>query len=246
MKGRSLFVVVIIVLLLLFAFNFENKQTLASDQKLAHGAGTLPHLTSALTLSLGFQILTPYLYSLQYDIGLGNRVQLGLSTSIWPSTLLVDIHSMFNVLKTAKDSDFLSLYLNPCIGGSSIGRIYAYYISHIDYRYLGCSSGVAYEHRFGSKRHFGLYTKAGVLVLKEYKPGKFRESNADFGFEGMVGFQALIGDRFSIAVEPELFIGPYDLYWAGLGGKLAFTLSSQCRSEIKTGNRTYFDFIPMK
>jgi len=227
MKTRSLFVCVTIVLLLLLFTIFENKQALASDQKLAHGAGTLPHLTSALTLSLGFQILTPQLYSLQYDIGLGNSVQLGLSTCTWPSTLLVEIHSMFNVLKTANDSDFLSLYLNPGIGSTGIGPLYVapdlYNDSYTDYRYLGFSFGVAYEHRFGSKRRVGLYTKIGVLVLKGYELGKFRESNVDFGYGGMVGFQALIGERFSITVEPELLFSSYVLYWEILGGKIALT-----------------------
>ena len=57
------------------------RQAFASDQKLVHGAGTLPHLTSAFTLSVGGEMPTPLVYALRYDIGLGNRVQLGLSGS---------------------------------------------------------------------------------------------------------------------------------------------------------------------
>ncbi len=42
----------------------------ASDQKLVNGAGTLPHLTSAVTLNSGIEMPSPILSALQFDIGL--------------------------------------------------------------------------------------------------------------------------------------------------------------------------------
>jgi hypothetical protein len=117
LKNKSLIAGVIIVLLLLpLTFIYENKSAFASDQKLAHGAGTLPHLTRAFAFEWGFEFPTPLPLALRFDIGLGNRVQLGFSFGGFPFVVhSVEIHSMFNILKTARDSDFFSLYLNPGI-----------------------------------------------------------------------------------------------------------------------------------
>ncbi len=189
-------------LFLFLAFFIISGQTLASDQKLAHGAGTLPHRTNAITLSVGLEIPTPIGYALQYDIGLGNRVQLGLSVSVWGFFNPIEINSMFNVLKTANDSDFLSLYLNPSFG---IGWP----------AFIVLRTGIAYEHRFGDKRQFGLYTKIGVLMRLHLDLIPFLDCR--------VGFQALLGKRFSITLEPMLLLDP--LYPEALipGGKVALT-----------------------
>ncbi len=107
---------------------------------------------------------------------------------------------MFNFLKTANDSDFLSLYLNL---GISIGSVFGPFPPIL-------RTGIAYEHRFGDKRRFGLYTKIGVSVVP-------------FSLEGRVGFQALLGKRFSIALEPWLWwISPPDPLLIP-GGKVALT-----------------------
>jgi hypothetical protein len=216
---------IITVLLLLFTSICENKQALASDQKLAHGAGTLPHLTSAITLSLGAQEPTPYGYSLRYDIGLGNRVQMGLSTMYSSRySFSVEIHSMFNVFKTDRDSDFLSLYINPSITRRRIGTYYVSYYGapYTSYRYFGLNSGIVYEHRFGSKRRIGLFIKAGVLVLIEHGDSQLRAGYDNVMIDSRIGFQALLGKRFSITLEPELLFLVHDP-WPKLMGKVAFT-----------------------
>jgi hypothetical protein len=225
MKTRSLFVGVIIALLLLFALNVKNKQALASDQKLAHGAGTLPHLTNAITLSLGAQEPTPYGYSLRYDIGLGKRVQLGLSTMYFSrSSFSVEIHSMFNALQTDSDSNFISLYFNPSITRRRVGTDYWYYYGapYTNYCYSCLNTGVTYEHRFGSKRRIGLYMKAGVFVLREYEAEQLIAGYDNFMIDSRIGFQALLGKRFSIAIEPELLFRVYDP-WPFFKGKVALT-----------------------
>jgi len=192
-------------LLLVLAIFLISGQAIASDQKLAHGAGTLPHLTRAFTLSLGLEFPTPVLYALQYDIGLGNRVQLGFSASVLLAAA-IEINSMFNVLKTANDSDFLSLYFNP---GIYIVLFYGVFVTPT------LRTGIAYEHRFGDNRRFGLYTKIGVLMVQY-------DDVPTLELDWRVGFQALRSKRFSITLEPMLRWSPY--YPLLLpGGKVALT-----------------------
>jgi hypothetical protein len=105
------------------------------------------------------------LYSLRYDFGLGDRIQIGLSNWLWtPPITAAEVHFLFNFLKTAKESDFLSIYLNPNIG--DWGLIYYSDFSDTSYTYLGLNSGVAYEHRFGSKRPIGVYVKFGISLAR--------------------------------------------------------------------------------
>lgn len=193
------------------------RQAIASDQKFVHGAGTLPHLTSAFTLSVGGEIPTPMFYALRYDIGLGNRVQLGLSGSIlifWGITA-VEIHSMFNVLKSAGDRDFLSLYLNP--GFINMSGLFA---ELLDLNLTGflLTPGVAYEHRFGNRRRIGLYAKVGAMMLVGgMLDGEFVWGIGLMGIDCRVGFQALLGKHFSITLEPYFLIPEY------ASGKVALT-----------------------
>jgi hypothetical protein len=229
MKNRSLITSVIIILQLLFIiFNCGNKPILASDQKLAHGAGTLPHLTSAITLELGAQIPMPALYSLRYDIGLGNRVQLGLSTCFFPSSeedsyFSVEIHSMFNVLKNSRESDFFSLYLNPSIINMRSSPDF-FNPSYTDYHLLLLNPGIAYEHRFGSKRRNGLYAKAGVIGVIDYKDRRLKEGFEDYLFDCRIGYQTLLGNLFSITLEPGLIVFSEPDWLFGLPiGKVALT-----------------------
>jgi hypothetical protein len=74
-----------LLLFLSIVFFIVSGQTLASDRKFAHGAATLPHLTSVFTLNGGFEIPIPLFYDLQFNIGLGNHVQLELSAYIVPA-----------------------------------------------------------------------------------------------------------------------------------------------------------------
>ncbi len=186
-------------LFLFLAFFLISGYAFSSDQKLAHGAGTLPHLISTITLSVGLEVPTPMGYALHYDIGLGNRVQLGLSVSAWGVSNFIEINSMFNVLKTTNDSDFLSLYLNPSF---VIG-----WLASISLR-----AGIAYEHRFGDVRRFGLYTKIGV-----------NKAPAMFSLDCRVGFQAFLGERFSITPEYMLLLDISALEESFPGGKVALT-----------------------
>jgi hypothetical protein len=190
-------------------------QAFASDRKLVHGAGTLPHLTSAFTLSAGFEMPTPIIYALRYDIGLGNRVQLGVSSSVLFLINTVEVHSMFNVLKSASDRDFVSLYLNP-----SFADLNNPFSMSRNKNIFLLAPGVAYEHRFGRKRNVGIYTKVNANVLiGEIIYGRFvlggREATTiDF----RIGLQALLGEHFSISLEPYLSI-PETL----IGGKVAIS-----------------------
>ena len=223
MKARSLFIYVIIVLLLLLFTVLVHKPALASDQKLAHGAGTLPHLTSAVTVSGGVEIPTPIVYALRYDIGLGNRVQLGLAASAMVGVgwmIGVEVHSMVNFLKTASDSDFLSFYLNP-------GLFILDDFLFIDNMTLFLvRPGVAYEHRFGDKRRVGLYVKVGALMLLGGTiNGEFFDlelTPETVIIDCRAGLQALLGKRFSIALEPMVYLGP-SIDQPFLGGKGALT-----------------------
>ena len=200
------------------------RQAIASDQKLVHGAGTLPHLTSAFTLSGGVEMPTPIFYALQYDIGLGNRVQLGLSASIlimfWGITA-VEIHSMFNVLKSDSDRDFFSFYLNP---GFIKWSGFLLELLDVNLTMFFLTPGVAYEHRFGDRRRIGLYAKVGSMII--VGGGLDGELEWLLSPEGIlidcrVGFQALLSKHFSIALElepyfqiPDFFGGKASLTWA--------------------------------
>jgi hypothetical protein len=94
--------------------------------------------------------------------------------------------------------------------------------------FLCLNSGVAYEHRFGWRRHIGLYTKVGIIGEIEYEKeienddGYFRESSRYYVFDCRVGFQSLLGKRFSIALEPELVIDIYEPFLHPTG-KVALT-----------------------
>jgi hypothetical protein len=212
-------------LLSLFTCCLMVQPALASDQKLVHGAGTLPHLTSAITVSGGFELSTPLLYAIRYDIGLGNRVQLGLSASLLMVMNVVEMHSMFNILKSEYDSDFLSLYINPTIFHSY--NILLPFLNAYSIGSIFLKAGIAYEHRFGAERHVGLYLKIGHYIpIASVNDEEFRWATpeSDYGIEGRVGLQALLGEGFSIALEPwmmYLFREDEQMYY--YGGKVAFT-----------------------
>jgi hypothetical protein len=201
------------------------RQIYASDQKLAHGAGTLPHLTSAATLSVGFEMPTPIVYALRYDIGLGNRVQLGISASAAPFWFLgfgmmfgIEVHSMFNVLKTSSDSDFLSLYVNP--GIVILNDFFAVLIGPNNMTLFLVRPGIAYEHRFGSNRRIGVFVKMGILLpVGAMGNGDFA-GGGNIGIDCRAGFQALLGKRFSLVGEPMVIFGPSEPV---IGGKGALT-----------------------
>lgn len=208
------------------------QQAFASDQKLVHGAGTLPHLTSAVTLNIGGEFPTPIIYDLQYDIGLGNRVQLGLSATallfwIYGSGNMfgIEVHSMFNVLKSDRDSDFLSLYLNP--GIFIINDLFVALLGPSNLTFFFARPGIAYEHRFGDNRHIGLYVKVGTLLpVGVISNGEFVGgglSVSELPIDIRVGLQALLGRRFSIALEPMLMWGPtFDQPYFGVKGALTW------------------------
>ena len=126
---------------------------------------------------------------------------------------------MFNVLKTANDSDFLSLYFNP--GIFFIPFIYVVLVRPT------LRTGIAYEHRFGDERRFGLYTKIGVLV-----PFMF----SLVGLDWRLGFQALLGKRFSIALEPWLWWDPPPDPLLMPGGKVAVTWAFESKRKPKPGH----------
>ncbi|UCB46856.1 MAG: hypothetical protein JSV25_05395 [Spirochaetota bacterium] len=211
-------------LLFFFACCVMFQQALASDQKLVHGAGTLPHLTSAITVSGGFEIPTLLIYAIRYDIGLGNRVQLGLSASLLGVVNAVEMHSMLNIIKTESDSDFLSIYINP-----TISHMYNVFLPFLNVYSLGSiflKSGVAYEHRFGAERHIGLYLKIGSYIpIASMFDEEFRwvTSKSEYGIDGRVGFQALLGEGLSIALEPWMIcFFKKDAQQMYYGGKVAF------------------------
>jgi hypothetical protein len=191
-------------LLLFFACFLMGRPATASDQNLVHGAGTLPHLTSAVTLSIGAEFPAPLIYAVRYDIGLGNRVQLGISASALGVMNALEIHSMFNILKTESESDFLSLYVNPSIFHMD-NFIPIPFIGEYSLVFSFLKSGVAYEHRFGAERNIGLYVKIGAFIpIVGVFNGEFSwgARSSALLLDGRVGFQALLDESFSIALEP--------------------------------------------
>jgi hypothetical protein len=204
-------------------------QARGSDQKLVHGAGTLPHLTSAVTLSAGLVIPQPSIYALGYNIGLGNRVQLGLFACILGIYNTIEINSLFNVLKTANDANFLSLYFNP-----NISQILIF----DNFTSFTLRTGIAYEHRFGDKRRIGLYVKLGTQILlgvmdgNDFLPAGF--SRNDIMIDCRPGFQVLLGKRFSLTLEPMLlyfYASPEDLLTGGQTS-LSWAFESKRKSRL--------------
>jgi hypothetical protein len=192
-------------LFLFFTFFFISGRILASDQKLVCGAGTLPHLTSAITLSLGVEQHSPFPYALQYDIGLGNRVQLGIS-AYYHVFADVEIISMFNVLKTPDDRDFFSLYFNPNLV-YAVGEFIPEF-----------STGIALEHRFGDKRRFGVFVKNGVFIGTDMSIGAPYHLDIEYNS----GFQGLLGRSFSIALEQQILLNLFPEL-EQIGFKVAFS-----------------------
>ncbi|UCB45157.1 MAG: hypothetical protein JSV25_13215, partial [Spirochaetota bacterium] len=164
------------------------------------------------------------IYAIRYDIGLGNRVQLGLSASTLLMINAVEIHSMFNILKTEHDSDFLSLYINPTI--FHMYNIFIPFLNEYSLVAIFLKSGIAYEHRFGTERHIGFYLKIGSHIpIAEVSDGDFGwvTPKSTYVIDGRVGFQALLGKGLSIALEPWMmcfFKKDAQMYY---GGKIAFT-----------------------
>ena len=132
----------------------------------------------------------------------------------------IEVHSMFNVLKTASDSDFLSLYLNP--GFFILDDFFGFN----NIKLFLVRPGVAYEHRLGDKRLIGLYVKVGVLaLLGGTADGEF--SGLELSPESVLidcraGLQALLSKRVSIALEPMVLVDT-SLDQSFLGGKVALT-----------------------
>ena len=193
-------------LLFVLAILLISGQAFASNQKLVHGAGTLPHLNLTLSLELGYATPTPIGVALRIDMGIGNRVQLGISESMWVFFNGVEIHSLFNVLKTPNDSDFLSIYFN-------LGLTLNGWLFNTNRYYDGYSirPGLAYEHRFGKERSMGVYGKAGisVFVVEEWDVNNEPNWVLDSDYiilEIRIGYQALLDKRFSVAFEPMLLI----------------------------------------
>ena len=132
MKNRLLIVGGIIVLpLLLFTFICENKSAFASDQNLTHGAGTLPHLTGAGTVSVGIEYPTPILYAFRYDIGLGNRVQLGIAASSFfgGRTIGRGLYELYKISNSGDTLEYSSGFHDfpPDVVQNKIGQTYRVY-----------------------------------------------------------------------------------------------------------------------
>jgi hypothetical protein len=58
--------------------------------------------------------------------------------------------------------------------------------------------------------------------LREYEAEQLIAGYDNFMIDSRIGFQALLGKRFSIAIEPELLFRVYDP-WPFFKGKVALT-----------------------
>lgn len=222
MKKMALVMVFIISIMTL-------STALASEQKLVNGAGTLKHKTVAFSFDLGLDLPEPFLYGLRFDFGVSNRVQLGAAITVLGFVNTFGINSMFNILKTDKDSDFLSLYVCPFViyitplsfeDGDGTGNIFAFFLK----------PGIAYEHRFGEKRNLGVYLKTGTAHFigathdgKLYGQGITTDTAA---IDISPGIHGMFGKIFSMGAEFSLYIPFKDRKNAkrvGYGGMLSFT-----------------------
>jgi hypothetical protein len=226
----------LLILSIIFCMLFlcVTRQTFASDQKLPHGAGTLPHLTSAITVGVGIEFPVPAAYEFQYDIGLGNRVQLGLAASaIWYLGWMVGMEalSMFNVYKNSSETRFFSFYFNP--GFFIIKDIFDFLIGPNNVTLFMVRPGIAYERRFGKDHNIGAYAKLGLFVplggvamgetFGGLEPGSIL-------IDTRAGLQAPLGKRVSIVLEPMIVFEPLLFFGRAshgplLGGKIALTHS---------------------
>lgn len=206
----------------------------ASGQKLVNGAGTLPSGAMAFSLDLGLELPNPLLYDLRFDVGLGNRYQLGLGGSFTGFINSLTLFNMINVYKTENDSDFVSIYLNPTLmhmAGIAIddtpGTGSNYYVFIIQ-------PGAAYEHRFGEERSLGLYFKAGAsTVIGGVTGGNISffalEKNTTM-ITFSPGIQKFFGKRFALTGEGSFFVplnNKHSVKWNNgvvqLGGKLGLS-----------------------
>ncbi len=115
---------------------------------------------------------------------------------------------MFNILTTTDDMDFFSLYFSPSIY-NTMGQF-----SLPTLRY-----GIAFEHRFGDKRRFGIYINNGVFM----GPFVLPDGPYEVDIEYRSGFQGLLGKRFSITLEQEFILNPLPVAIEIFGGKVALS-----------------------
>ncbi len=177
----------------------------SSGQRLVSGAGTLKGGELGLSLDLGLSLPEPLFTGVRLDAGLGDRVQLGASVSTIFLITTASLHGMFNFLKTADDSHFLSLYLVPTF--MHLHNIW--YEDSNDARNVFLfmlQPGLAYEYRFKQEKRTGIYLKAGTAnILAENRSGVVRIYGLEKGATGIpvtFGFQHLFGsESFAMAME---------------------------------------------
>jgi len=200
----------------------------ASDQKLVNGAGTLKGGTFAFSLDLGLDIPEPLLYGLRLDVGLGDRVQIGVGTTIFVAMNTFGLSSKFTLFQTEEESDFLSVYLDPSIVHLA-GFAFDDDLGSSVWIFL-LRTGLAYEHRFGTERRTGLYVKVGSLhLLGATANGQF--FGGGFGSDTTAititpGIQYTTGRRFAGALEGMIAFplsGIQSSVDVGYGGKIGLS-----------------------
>lgn len=222
-----------ICLLFVFSWSFSS---IASDQKLVNGAGTLQGGVMGASLDLGFDFPEPVFYGLRADFGIGDQVQLGLAGSVFIIANTFGINSLFNFLKSDDGNHFLSLYLNPSV--LHIANIWAEEDAGSgDLWLFFLNPGLAYEYRTGPEKHTGLYLKTGsVHILGASGGGQF--------FEGGFG-----SDTTALQIVPglqhqfnKISLTAQGVTYIFLGRRLATGggLSDRFSFGVKLGITTFF------
>jgi hypothetical protein len=172
--------------------------------KLLHGAGTLPKGDWAFSLDLGFANPAPALYDIRFDWGISDRFQLGVIGSSIIISNVIAIPVGVNAFTSRDGAHLLGFRLTP-------GYTHINYFGLAKFQTFTIDPTLAYEYRWGETRNGGFFVEAGSAhiyskVTDDFLNGFFGITGTTttqwiHGIRGNVGFQQLIGDRFSVSLK---------------------------------------------
>lgn len=174
----------------------------ASSAPLAHGASVLPKGTSAFSLGGGYSFPEPVVYSLRYDRGVLDRLQLGISGGTIGIIGTATIHTKLNLVKTKDEAIWWSFHFDPSF------FYYRFLFANFD-AYLQ-NIATSFEYRFGNKKRTGVFANTGVILsfinvrgssLTLFDNSATNTTLLPIFFRGSGGIQHSLTEHFSIALE---------------------------------------------
>ena len=160
-----------------------------------NGATTLSQGVSTFSLNLGADLPEPLGYSLRFDHGVTDKLQLGVSGGYWGDVGTAALHSRMNLLESSDRRHYFGVEFD-------VGYVHAdeslndkdedIYRSDI----LSLQPNFAYEFRLGAERRTGIFLKAGSIHL-------FDLDRSDTGEGGrfLAGIQHRFGESFSMTLH---------------------------------------------